>query len=160
MSTTKFANVKKSSLVILYSLVLTQAWVLRFGEVGTSCLLTARPMLWLMARSNYKLHFTICQSFRYFWGISSQQNSYCMCMSHTSYTGQVPIRILVLEIRGQGEGGPRAQPYSTIWWLPTHLCWHCLSIFIRAEVETKGFLPSSASTQLQPNWGWDSLIFI
>ena len=49
MSTTKFANVKKSSLVILYSLyslVLTQAWVLRFGEVGTSCLLTARPMLW------------------------------------------------------------------------------------------------------------------
>ena len=58
MSTTKFANVKKSSLVILYSLyslVLTQAWVLRFGEVGTSCLLTACPMLWPGQIINYIL---------------------------------------------------------------------------------------------------------
>ena len=69
MSTTKFANVKKSSLVILYSLyslVLTQAWVLRFGEVGTSCLLTARPMLWPGQIINYILQsVNLSDIFRY-----------------------------------------------------------------------------------------------
>ena len=68
MSTTKFANVKKSSLVILYSLyslVLTQAWVLRFGEVGTS-LLTARPMLWPRQIIDYILKpVNLSDSFRY-----------------------------------------------------------------------------------------------
>ena len=66
MSTTKFANVKKSSLVILYSLyslVLTQAWVLRFGDQGSGGGGAQSPALFYYLVATYSLMLTLPLNF-------------------------------------------------------------------------------------------------
>ena len=87
MSTTKFANVKKSSL---------------------SCPVLASPSYGATVTS-------VVQAGSCYGWTSGGVVSVATGILHKNCS------FLNLNV-GQGEGEPRAQPYSTIWWLPTHLC--------------------------------------